>query len=80
LRNYAYYVNKNLTPVLLGQEAESFGNVDRIEMDWIYLAQDRDQWKVLVNMIMNLRVPENVRKFLSNCTTGGFSRRAHLYG
>jgi hypothetical protein len=25
--------------------------------DWIHLAQDRDQWKVLVNMVMNLRVP-----------------------
>jgi hypothetical protein len=38
-----YYVNKNFTPVLQRQEAESFGNVDGIEMDWIYLAQDRDQ-------------------------------------
>jgi hypothetical protein len=25
-------------------------------MDWIDLAQDRDQWKALVNMVMNLRV------------------------
>jgi hypothetical protein len=25
-------------------------------MDWINLAQDRDQWKALVNMVMNLRV------------------------
>jgi hypothetical protein len=25
-------------------------------MDWIDLAQDRDQWKVLVNTVMNLRV------------------------
>jgi hypothetical protein len=23
-------------------------------MDWIYLAQDRDQWEALVNMAMNL--------------------------
>jgi hypothetical protein len=25
--------------------------------DWIPLAQDRDQWKPLVNMVMNLLVP-----------------------
>jgi hypothetical protein len=25
-------------------------------MDWIYLAQDKDQWRALVNTVMNLRV------------------------
>jgi hypothetical protein len=26
-------------------------------MDWIHLAHDKDQWRVLVNLVMNLRVP-----------------------
>jgi hypothetical protein len=26
-------------------------------MDWIYLVQDKDQWRALVNTVMNLSVP-----------------------
>jgi hypothetical protein len=26
-------------------------------MDWTDLAQDKDQWRALINTIMNLRVP-----------------------
>jgi hypothetical protein len=36
-------------------------------MDWIDLAQDRDQWRALVSTVMNLPVPLNVGKFLSSC-------------
>jgi hypothetical protein len=27
------------------------------DMDWIDMAQDRDQWRALANRVMNLRVP-----------------------
>jgi hypothetical protein len=33
------------------------GEIGRDGMDWIELAQDRDQWRALVNTVMNLRVP-----------------------
>jgi hypothetical protein len=47
-------------------------------MDWVHLAQDWGQWRVLMNTIMNLRVPKNAGKFLPGCTIGGSSRRAQL--
>jgi hypothetical protein len=30
--------------------------VDNIKMDWIDLAQDRDQWRAVLNTLLNLRV------------------------
>jgi hypothetical protein len=27
------------------------------DVDWIGLAQDRDRWRVLVNLVLNLQVP-----------------------
>jgi hypothetical protein len=42
-------------------------------MDWIVLAEDRDQWSALVNTVMNIQVQYNAGKFLS-----GSSRRAQL--
>jgi hypothetical protein len=48
-------------------------------MDWIDLAQCRDQWRALVNTVVNLQILQNTENCLSNSTTGGFSRRAHLH-
>jgi hypothetical protein len=31
----------------------------------MHLAQDRDQWRTLVNTVMNLGVPQNARSFLT---------------
>jgi hypothetical protein len=38
-----------------------------------------DQWRALVNTVMNLQVPSNAGKFLSSYTVGSFSRRAQLH-
>jgi hypothetical protein len=35
-------------------------------VDGIHVAQDRDQWRALVNTVMNLRFKRNVGKFLSS--------------
>jgi hypothetical protein len=35
-------------------------------IDWIYLAQDRNQCKALVKAVMNSRLSCNVRKYLSS--------------
>jgi hypothetical protein len=35
------------------------------EMDWVNLAQDRDQWRVLMNTIMNLWIAWEICEYLS---------------
>jgi hypothetical protein len=34
-------------------------------MEWICLAYDRDRWRALLNAVMNLRVTQNARNFLT---------------
>jgi hypothetical protein len=49
-------------------------------MDWINLAQNRDQWWALVKTVINRRGPKNVGNILSGWATGGFSKRTQPHG
>jgi hypothetical protein len=36
-----------------------------IGMDWIHLAKSTDNWRPVVNTVMNFRIPQNSRDFLT---------------
>jgi hypothetical protein len=46
-------------------------------LDWFSPGQGP---RALLNTVVNLQVPQNVRKFLNSCTTGSLSRRTQLHG
>jgi hypothetical protein len=48
-----YWDSRNL----LFSDVNNLGERGWDGVDWIDLAQDRDQWRALVNTVMNLRVP-----------------------
>jgi hypothetical protein len=48
------------------------GEIGSCGMDWIDLAHDTDQWRALVNRVMNLWVPQHFGKFMSSCATEGW--------
>ena len=39
-------------------------------MDWIELAQERDSWRTVVNVIMNLRIPFYAENIFTKLRTG----------
>jgi hypothetical protein len=49
-------------------------------MDWIEMAQDRESLRVLVNVVMNLPIPESVGISLTSSKPVSVSRRTVLCG
>jgi hypothetical protein len=45
-----------LIQIVLYSSAD-LGEVERGDVDWIGLAQDRNRWRALVNSVLKLRVP-----------------------
>jgi hypothetical protein len=35
-------------------------------MEWIYMAQDRDWWRDVVDAVVNLQAPSNMENFLTS--------------
>jgi hypothetical protein len=85
-----YYLHNVWPNVQVGKLLIMRRREDNIEMDlceigwvgvdWMHLAQDRGQWQALVYTVMNLRVPEKARNFLTSWVTISFSRRTLLPG
>jgi hypothetical protein len=55
------------------------GEVGWNDVDWIGLALDRDNWRGLVNSMMNLRLQKNAQKLSNGFATGGLSNSALLH-
>jgi hypothetical protein len=49
-------------------------------MDWMDLAQDGDELRAIVILLMNLRVSYNAGNFVIRLETVRFSRRTLLHG
>jgi hypothetical protein len=70
---YNILVGKTERERLLGKSRRRWKNVRMdpkerswVGVAWIHLAQDRDQWRAVVNMVMNLRVPEKMENLLTS--------------
>jgi hypothetical protein len=49
--------NKNRGLLIYYENLHYLGEIGWDEVDWIDMALERDQWRALVNTVLNLRVP-----------------------
>jgi hypothetical protein len=57
----------------------NLGEVGWGDVDWIGLARVRNRWRVVVNSVLNLRVPLNAGKLSSGLASSGLSSSVQLY-
>jgi phenylalanine-4-hydroxylase len=48
-------------------------------MDWILLAQGREEWRAVTNRVLKLWVSKNIRNFLSGLATVSISRSTQFH-
>jgi hypothetical protein len=48
-------------------------------VDWVGIAQDKDNWRALVNAVMNLWFPCNAGKLSSSYIIGGLSSSSQFH-
>jgi hypothetical protein len=73
----------------LGRPRHRWGDIIKIELreteidgaNWIHLAQERVQWRIFVNLAMDLRVPQRKQVYsLTIIVTTNFSQNNLHYG
>jgi hypothetical protein len=47
---------------------------------WIHVALDREQWRTLMNTLMNIWVTEKAKNFLTGWATVSFAGKTLLHG
>jgi len=48
-------------------------------VDWMPLIENRTPWWTLINTVINLRIIQKARNFLTSCVTISFSRKTLLH-
>jgi hypothetical protein len=67
------------TRAWVGNIRMDFGEMGWGDVDWIGLTQDTNRWRVLVNSVLNFRVPLNAGKLSNGLTSSGLSSSAQLH-